>query len=47
MHNTLERRFQLPPNAAPRLLEDIQAYSALVDLQNKMSNSAPWFQRLN
>lgn len=47
MHNMLERRFQLPPNAAPRLLEDIQTYSALVELQTKMSTSAPWFQRVN
>lgn len=47
MQHTLERRFQLPPNAPARLVEDIQAYSAFVDLQAKMSNTAPWFQRLN
>ncbi|HUR68519.1 MAG TPA: hypothetical protein VM370_04675 [Candidatus Thermoplasmatota archaeon] len=43
---TLERRFQLPQDAPPRLIEDIQAYSALVDLQDRMVHSAPWFQRL-
>lgn len=43
---TLERRFALPPNAPPRLIEDIEAYSALVDLQNKMGATAPWYQRL-
>ena len=43
---TLERRFQLPANAAPRLVEDIETYSAFVDLQNKLSATAPWYQRL-
>ena len=44
---TLERRFSIPPNAHARLIEDIEAYSALVDLQNKMGATAPWYQRLN
>ena len=46
MPQTFERRFQIPPNAPPRLIEDIEAYSALVDLQDKMGSIAPWFQRL-
>jgi hypothetical protein len=47
MHIDFERRFRLPPNAPARLIEDIETYSALVDLQNKMGSSAPWFQRLS
>lgn len=43
---TLERRVQLPLDAAPRLIEDIQHYSAFVELQEKLSASAPWYQRL-
>ncbi|HET6403858.1 MAG TPA: hypothetical protein VFH78_04370 [Candidatus Thermoplasmatota archaeon] len=43
---TLERSFRLPTDAPPRLLEDIESYSALVELQHKMSASAPWYQRL-
>jgi len=47
LHNLLERKFQVPANAAPRLIEDIEAYSALVELQNRMAPSAPWYQRLS
>lgn len=47
MHNMLERSFRLPANAHPRLRDDIEAYSAFVDLQNKMGSTQPWFQRLN
>lgn len=43
---TLERRVQLPANAPPKLIEDIQTYSAFVELQEKLSTSAPWYQRL-
>jgi hypothetical protein len=43
---TSERKLQVPTGAPSRLLEDIQTYSAFVDLQNKMGNAAPWFQRL-
>ena len=43
----LERRFRLPPDAHPRLVQDIETYSAFVDLQNKMGSTAPWFQRLS
>lgn len=44
--NMLERKLQVPLGTPPRLLEDIESYSALVELQNKMGASAPWFQRL-
>lgn len=44
--NMIERSLQLPTGAPPRLLEDIETYSAFVDLQNKMGAIAPWFQRL-
>lgn len=43
----LERRFQLPINTPARVLEDIETYNALVDLQNKIGASAPWYQRLS
>lgn len=43
---SFERSFRLPPNAPARLVEDIEAYSALVDLQNKLGATAPWYQRL-
>ena len=45
-HFSVERNFRLPHNAAPRLVEDIETYSAFVDLQNKLSATAPWYQRL-
>lgn len=44
--NMIERKLQLPSGAPPRLLEDIESYSAFVELQNKMGATAPWFQRL-
>ena len=47
MDMELERRFRLPPNAPARLIEDIETYSAFVELQNKMGSTAPWFQRLS
>lgn len=47
MHNVLERRFQVPANAPPRLIEDIETYSAFIELQERMRSSAPWYQRLS
>ena len=44
--SNLERSFRLPANAPARLVEDIETYSALVDLQNKLGSIAPWYQRL-
>lgn len=43
---SVERRFQLPPNAPPRLVEDIQTYSAFVEMQGKMSGAASFYQKL-
>jgi hypothetical protein len=43
---SVERRFSIPPNAPPRLLEDIQTYSAFVDYQSKMSGPSLWYQKL-
>lgn len=43
---SLERRLQLPANAPLRLVEDIQAYSAFVELQAKMVGPASWYQNL-
>lgn len=42
-----ERSLQIPLDAPPKLLLDIQAYSALVEMQTKMGNVAPWFQKLS
>ena len=48
MHNGIfERKFQVPANAPPRLIEDIETYSAFIELQERMRSSAPWYQRLS
>ena len=46
MPNMLERKLHLPTGMTPRLVEEIEAYSAFVELQNKMGATQPWFQRL-
>lgn len=46
MHLMIERTLQLPLDTHAKLLDDIHAYSALVDLQTKMAGAAPWFQKL-
>lgn len=46
MHNTVQMRFQLPLDAPVKLVEDIQHYSALIELQAKMRTAAPWFEQL-
>ena len=47
MHqHTIERRFHVPVDAPPRLIRDIQAYSAFVELQAKMVGPASWYQKL-
>ena len=43
---SLERKLQVPPDAPPRLLEDIHAYSAFVDMQSKMAGTSSWYQKL-
>jgi len=42
----LERRFQLPSDAPQRLVEDIESYSAFVEMQSRMTGPASWYQRL-
>jgi hypothetical protein len=44
---TLERRFQVPPDAPRKLVEDIEAYSAFVEQQSKMMGASAWYQRLS
>lgn len=46
VHYSVERRFTLPANAPPRVLEDIETYSAFIELQGKMSGPAFWYQKL-
>lgn len=43
---SVERRIVVPVNAPARLVEDIQAYSALVELQSKMTGSSSWYSKL-
>ena len=45
-HVTIERRVHVPTDAPPRLVEDIEAYSALVEMQAKMVGPSAWYQRL-
>lgn len=46
MQFSVERRLQVPLDAPPRLLHDIETYSAFVDLQSKMAGTSWWYQRL-
>ena len=43
---SLEMRFQVPADAPARLVEDIQTYSALVEMQSKMNGPSAWYQKL-
>lgn len=43
---SVERRFLVPPDTHPRLVEDIETYSAFVDMQAKMTGTASWYQKL-
>lgn len=42
----LERLLRIPPDMPPRLIADIEAYNALVALQERLVATAPWYQRL-
>lgn len=45
---SVERKLQVPLDAPTRLLHDIETYSALVDLQTKMTGSHSWwYQKLS
>lgn len=46
MQFSVERRFQVPLDTHPRLLEDIQTYSAFVEMQSKMIGATAWYQQL-
>jgi hypothetical protein len=46
MQFTLERKLQVPEDAPPRLLHDIETYSALIELQARMAGAMVWYQRL-
>lgn len=41
-----ERRFQLPADAPRKLVEDIESYSAFVEMQARMTGPAFWYQKL-
>ncbi|HEX2021731.1 MAG TPA: hypothetical protein VHH36_03410 [Candidatus Thermoplasmatota archaeon] len=43
---SVERKIQVPAGAPPRLMTDIQAYSAFVEFQSKMTGPASWYQQL-
>ena len=43
---TVERKLHIPAGAPPRLIEDIESYSAFVALQGKMTGHASWYQQL-
>lgn len=49
MHNSpsVERTISLPFDAPVKLVEDIQAYSALIELQSKMSGASAWYAKLS
>jgi len=46
MDFSVERRFQVPADAPARLVEDIETYSAFVEMQSKMNGASAWYQRL-
>lgn len=47
MQYLTERTLQIPRDAPPRLLHDIEAYSALVEMQSKMTGHAAWYRNLS
>ncbi|MFA5861290.1 MAG: hypothetical protein WDA16_06300 [Candidatus Thermoplasmatota archaeon] len=46
MQHTIERRFYVPDDAPAKLVENIEEYSAFVEMQSKMMGSSAWYQRL-
>lgn len=46
MQSPLERRFYVPADAPARLIEDIEEYSAFVEMQSQMMGASAWYQRL-
>lgn len=47
MHFSVERRFHLPHDAPAKLMEDIEHYSALVELQAQMMGASAWYKKLS
>lgn len=43
---TVERRFQVPLDTPQKLVEDIETYSAFVEMQGKMNGPSSWYQKL-
>jgi hypothetical protein len=41
-----ERRLSVPMDAPPRLVEDIESYSAFLEMQSRMTGSSSWYQKL-
>jgi hypothetical protein len=41
-----ERRVQVPADAPLKLVEDIECYSAFVEMQSRMTGPASWYQKL-
>lgn len=46
MHFTVEKRFHVPTGTPQKLVDDIETYSAFVDLQARMGGTAYWYQKL-
>jgi hypothetical protein len=44
---SVERRIVVPVDAPQRLVEDIQNYSALIELQSKMTGASAWYSKLS
>jgi len=42
----LERRVSVPHDAPQKLVDDIETYSAWVEMQSRMTGSASWYQKL-
>ena len=47
MQYMTERSLQIPLDAPPKLVRDIESYSALVEMQAKMGSVSPWFMKLS
>lgn len=46
LQTTIERRFYVPADAPAKLVENIEEYSAFVEMQSKMMGPSAWYQRL-
>lgn len=46
MQDMLDVKLRIPLNAAPKLVDDIERYSALIALQSQMTGPASWYQKI-